>query len=82
MEISHFLKAFWSWVTGKQKLLPKPLIRFRWEICQQCPLMRRSTFRTYCNVCKCTLSKRRHPFQLLSYPDEACKKGYWQKIED
>lgn len=73
----RFIKAMWTWVRGGMDLLPKFMIGLRHEVCEDCEHYRRGRIRNYCNECKCTLSKGRHPFNKLAHPCEGCPLGKW-----
>jgi len=75
----RFIKAFAWWIFGGE-LLSTIMVQVRYLTCQYCDRRRSGSFRDYCNVCWCTVSPKRHPFNKCAYPCEECPLGYWSKV--
>lgn len=76
----HFLQAMWVWVRGGFKLAPKDFIIMRYNLCNHCPERRKGWLRESCNVCSCTVSTGRHPFNKLAHPCEGCPLAKWSPL--
>jgi hypothetical protein len=77
------MEMIWSlirWLRGNQPLVSLPVIEVRHMICESCPARRRGWFRFFCDLCGCTLSRRRWPFNKLAMPHEECPIKRWSKV--
>jgi hypothetical protein len=72
-----FVRSIYRWLTGGKPLAALPIIELRHDLCEACPHRRRGWLRWFCDLCSCTLSRRRTIFNKLAHGDQQCPIKRW-----
>jgi hypothetical protein len=73
------MHSLWKWLWGKP-LVGLPVIEIRHMGCQHCPHRTRGWFRWFCNLCGCTISRKRSVNNKLAHGGEECPAKRWGKV--